>query len=100
MADDVLLDSREMLHQLLNIYKGDLEWERGRALFVSIDCRDSATADHSLVVAFIAYHLINSIRPAYCDADRMFLAGLLHDIGKLTMPDDILKSARKLTSEE
>ncbi|SDP01645.1 HDIG domain-containing protein, partial [Paenibacillus sp. yr247] len=97
---DILLDSRSLSHQLFSMYKGDLEWEKGRALFVSMDCRDPATADHSLIVGFIAYHLVKSIRVTSRDADRMFLVGFLHDIGKLTMPDDILKSSKRLSPEE
>ncbi|NOU89250.1 HD domain-containing protein [Paenibacillus sp. LMG 31460] len=98
--DDVLLDSQSLFIQLFSMYKGDQEWEKGRALFVSMNCRDPATANHSLVVAFIAYHLTINIRLTSCNAERMFLAGLLHDIGKLSMPDGILKSSHRLNIEE
>ncbi|MDD9269708.1 HD-GYP domain-containing protein [Paenibacillus sp. GCM10023248] len=98
--DDVLLDSQSLLLQLFNKYKGDQEWEKGRALFVSMNCRDQATANHSLVVAFIAYNLTRHIRRTSCNPERMFLAGLLHDIGKLSMPDGILKSSHRLNIEE
>jgi putative nucleotidyltransferase with HDIG domain len=97
---DILIESRSLFLELFNMHKGDLEWEKGKVLFVSLYCRDPATADHSLVVAFIAYNLAISIRGSSVNEDRMFLSGLLHDIGKLAMPDDILKSSKRLTFEE
>ncbi|NIK66963.1 MULTISPECIES: HD domain-containing phosphohydrolase [unclassified Paenibacillus] len=97
---DVLLDSQSLFLQLFNMYNGEQEWEKGKALFVSISCRDLATANHSLVVGYIAYHITINIRLASCNAERMFLAGLLHDIGKLSMPDSILKSSQRLNTEE
>ncbi|WP_158630134.1 HD-GYP domain-containing protein [Cohnella sp. AR92] len=94
----ILDDSKHLFMQLSSQHK-DMEWEKGKTLFLALQYRCQATADHSLVVAFAAYHLcLRMDRPQL--AERMFLAGLLHDIGKLTMPDDILKSSRKLSEEE
>jgi len=97
---DILFDSRSMFHDLTSKYRTDLEWEKGRALFISLEYRCPATADHSLVVAFIASKLARQIFGDPRMEERMFLAGLLHDIGKVTMPDDILKSSRRLTAQE
>ncbi|MGG1518087.1 HD domain-containing phosphohydrolase [Paenibacillus oryzisoli] len=98
--DDVLLDSQSLFFQLFRKYKGDPEWEKGKALFVAMNCRDQETADHSLVVAYMAYHINISIHLTSRYAERMFLAGLLHDIGKLSMPDSILKSSQGLSIDE
>ncbi|WP_240422038.1 HD-GYP domain-containing protein [Paenibacillus periandrae] len=89
-----------MFQQLLFKYKDQVEWEKGRALFLALEYRCQATAEHSVVVAFIAYHLAIQINCDTHTGERMFLAGLLHDIGKLKLPDDILKSQRLITSEE
>lgn len=86
--------------QLINlkeIYKGDPEWEKGLALFRCLSLRDPVTAEHSLEVAYYAALLANRLG---LGANRYFLSGLLHDIGKIEMDDDPLKSHRLLSKQE
>lgn len=67
----------------------------------TIDSKSPFTATHSLGVAFTARMLLRLTRMA--DADdltTMFVAGLLHDIGKLAVPLDILEKPAALTPEE
>jgi putative nucleotidyltransferase with HDIG domain len=98
--EEILLVSRNLFESLIAKYKENVEWEKGRALFLSLEYRCQATAEHSLVVAFIAYHLMNQITEDSHFSERLFLGGLLHDIGKLNMPDDILKSSHRLITDD
>jgi len=82
---------------LQHTYKNDIEWEKGIVLFQCLSIRDRETAEHSLDVANYSYLLAQKLG---LDADRFFLAGLLHDIGKIDMDDSILKSQKKLNKFE
>lgn len=67
----------------------------------TIDSKSPFTATHSLGVASTARMLLKLTRMA--DADdltTMFVAGLLHDIGKLMVPLEILEKPDALTPEE
>ena len=67
----------------------------------TIDSKSPFTATHSLGVAHTARMMLKLSRMA--DADdltTMFVAGLLHDIGKLALPLEILEKPGPLTPEE
>jgi len=89
-----LHEARKRFMELQKEHKGNLEWEKGIALFQCLAIRDRETAEHSLDVANYAYHMAKKMG---LDANRLFLAGLLHDIGKIDMEDDILKSNKRLS---
>jgi len=65
-----------------------------------IDARDPYTAEHSLMVAYYARSLAERIGLSEHQANDIFLAGQLHDIGKIGVPDHILNKKDKLTEEE
>ncbi|MBT1073197.1 HD domain-containing phosphohydrolase [Pelotalea chapellei] len=71
-----------------------------QVLAASIDARDSLTAGHSEKVTEYALGTCKEIGLAadYCEMIRV--AALLHDYGKIGVPDDILKKKGKLTTEE
>ena len=63
-----------------------------RTLVRALGMRDQTTARHAAAVAFYAKTLAAELG---CDADQqdtIHTAGLLHDIGKFTWPDRILKA--------
>jgi putative nucleotidyltransferase with HDIG domain len=60
---------------------------------------DSYTAIHCTVVAKIS-HLIARESGSCKHLEKIYLAGLLHDIGKIETPASILKKKGKLTLEE
>jgi len=71
------------------------------ALFSQIiDFRSRFTATHSSGVAAVAEALagLTSLTPAECT--MMKIAGLLHDIGKLAVPREILEKETPLTRED
>ena len=67
----------------------------------TIDSKSPFTATHSLGVAHTARMLLKLSRLADTDdLTTMFIAGLLHDIGKLAIPHEILEKPSALDPEE
>ncbi len=61
---------------------------------------DDSTYVHSLNVSLICSVLAKWLNLSKEDSDTLVLAGMLHDLGKLTIPDSIIKKPGKLTAEE
>lgn len=70
-----------------------------RALISAIEVRDKYTMGHSEHVANLAV-LISKKLSKNCDEDMLEYAGLLHDIGKIGIPEDILNKPGKLSDSE
>lgn len=66
----------------------------------NLRCVDDSVYSHSLNVAMISRILGKWLKWSSADLDQLVLAGLLHDIGKLTIPSEILNKEDKLTDEE
>jgi putative nucleotidyltransferase with HDIG domain len=58
----------------------------------TLDLRDRMTARHSAAVAHYAREIAEAIGMSEADQEIVHTAGLLHDIGKFNLPDDILKA--------
>jgi diguanylate cyclase (GGDEF)-like protein/putative nucleotidyltransferase with HDIG domain len=65
-----------------------------------VDARDPSTATHSEVVSSLAEGIARELGLDEQLVDQLRLAGLLHDIGKIGLPDAILRAPRKLTDHE
>ena len=61
---------------------------------------DDSVYGHSLNVAMISRVLGKWLKWSPSDLDSLVIAGLLHDIGKITIPPEILNKEGKLTDEE
>lgn len=70
------------------------------ALIDMVEKRDSYTAGHSQRVAEYAKMLVLAMGYSHDDADFIYKAGMLHDIGKIEIPDAILLKPDKLNSME
>lgn len=68
------------------------------ALTGSLEAKDRYTRGHSERVSLVATQLARKI--GYPHPDRIELAGRLHDIGKIGIPDRILCKPSRLTDEE
>ena len=66
----------------------------------SIDARDYLTAGHSEVVTEYAAGIAKQLGESEEYIQMIRIAGLLHDYGKIGIPDSILKKSGKLTPEE
>lgn len=70
------------------------------SLVNALDARDPYSAGHSVAVAVYARDLAKEIGLSDAAVQRTYLAGLLHDIGKIAVPDAILRKPAALTAEE
>lgn len=70
------------------------------ALMAAIDAKDSYTFEHSMNVSKYAVLLGKKIGLQNNEIQILKEAGLLHDIGKIGIPESILKKQGKLTQEE
>src|SRR6266550_6819859 len=61
---------------------------------------DEYTTTHSLNVSVLTMALAESLELAQQDVRTFGIAGLLHDLGKVNVPQDILNKPGKLTDEE
>jgi diguanylate cyclase (GGDEF)-like protein len=70
------------------------------ALTKLIEGHDSSTGYHSLKVSELLTDLTQNLVLSTSEAQMIALAGRLHDIGKVSIPDSILHKPGKLTEEE
>jgi HD domain len=71
-----------------------------RALAAAIDAKDPYTSGHSERVARIAVRLAEELGMPPAKRSDLYLAGLLHDVGKIGIDDVVLKKTGPLTPEE
>jgi HD-GYP domain-containing protein (c-di-GMP phosphodiesterase class II) len=71
-----------------------------RALASTIDARDAYTHGHSERVACIARRIAESYGLPRDECEQIHLAGLVHDIGKIGIRDDVLLKPEGLTDAE
>ncbi len=71
-----------------------------KSLISSIQARDHYTEEHSRRVTDEAVRLAVSLNCSQKDVESIRIAGALHDVGKIAVPDSILLKAGKLTCEE
>ena len=70
------------------------------ALSAAIDAKDPYTNGHSERVAHLARQLARACGMSDEQADRVHIAGLLHDVGKIGVPEAVLCKQGRLTDEE
>jgi putative nucleotidyltransferase with HDIG domain len=71
-----------------------------QALAAALDARDPYTAGHSERVSVLSVAIGRTLRLPDDEIDVLRLGALLHDIGKIGVPDGILRKAGKLTEQE
>jgi putative nucleotidyltransferase with HDIG domain len=70
------------------------------SLTSAVDAKDSYTCGHSERVALLSRHLAQEAGLKHADVEQIYMAGLLHDVGKIGVPESVLQKAGKLTNEE
>lgn len=71
-----------------------------RAIAATIDAKDGYTHRHSERVAMMARRLGRELGLTEEELETVELSGLLHDVGKIAVPDAILNKPGRLTPEE
>jgi len=92
------------IRSLLRIkdYHADLEETQNVicALALALEAKDQYTRGHSQRVGDLARMFALHIGLPNGDAERIRIAGLLHDIGKIAVPESLLNKAGPLTRDE
>jgi putative nucleotidyltransferase with HDIG domain len=70
------------------------------ALTSAVDAKDAYTCGHSERVALLSRRLAREIKLPDPQVERIYMAGLLHDVGKIGVPEAVLQKTGKLTPEE
>ena len=71
-----------------------------RSLATTIDAKDRYTSGHSQRVAEYAVELARRMGKSEEEQQIVYYAGVLHDIGKIRVPEDVINKPGKLTEEE
>lgn len=86
---------RERTEELQEAYDATiLGWSR------AMDSRDEETAGHTQRVAEMAMHIGRAMKLSEPELDDLYKGALLHDIGKIGVPDSVLLKAGPLTDSE
>jgi len=71
-----------------------------RALADAVDSRDAATEGHSRRVADLAVQLAERVGLPAAEVRVIEIAALVHDVGKVSLPESILRAKRALNEAE
>jgi HD-GYP domain-containing protein (c-di-GMP phosphodiesterase class II) len=95
----VFIENGRLFDDLKELFIGSL-----KALTNSIDAKDQYTRGHServaLISRWIAEHLKETHPLTEKEIHHIYLAGLLHDIGKIGVSESVLRKQGKLSDEE
>ncbi|WP_436716465.1 HD-GYP domain-containing protein [Roseiconus lacunae] len=96
--------TNQLASQLNNIrllrQKEELFTDVIRALVNAVEARDPYTCGHSERVASFARLIAAKIGFSPSECERIYLTGLLHDVGKIAIPDGVLQKPNSLNPEE
>jgi putative nucleotidyltransferase with HDIG domain len=70
------------------------------SLTSAVDAKDAYTCGHSERVALLSRSLALEAGLNEQQVERIYMAGLLHDVGKIGVPEAVLQKTGKLTPEE
>jgi putative nucleotidyltransferase with HDIG domain len=70
------------------------------AMVVLLDSKDEYTAQHSAAVAMYCRDMATAMSLPEEKAEALHFAGLLHDLGKVGVPDAVLRKAKSLDEDE
>lgn len=91
-----------MFLENVTLYQESQEMYQGilRALTAAIDAKDSYTHGHSERVALLARQLAESCGADELECEQAYLAGLVHDVGKIGVPESVLCNPGLLSEGE
>lgn len=78
----------------------DIIEEALRTFASTIDAKDKYTNDHSTRVAYYSRELARRLGMSIEEQENIYYIALLHDVGKIGVPDQILNKPGRLTDEE
>ena len=105
VAAVVLIASAYVHHKTKQSLKRQLEYknitvESIQAIARTIDAKDEYTNGHSIRVGAYSKIIAENLGMSSDEVDNIYYIALLHDIGKIAIPDSILNKPGRLTDEE
>jgi putative two-component system response regulator len=95
-------DNRRLYELMSKEY--DKEIQGSRSLLVAlanvIEAKDKYTDGHTRRVSLVCKALGQALQLSPKDIDKLEIVGIIHDVGKVGVPEDILNKRGKLTEEE
>jgi HD-GYP domain-containing protein (c-di-GMP phosphodiesterase class II) len=91
----IYLENAILFDDVRNLMMGVLH-----SLTSAVDAKDAYTCGHSERVALLSKRLSREIGLPEQQIERIYMAGILHDVGKIGVPEAVLHKAGKLTNEE
>ncbi len=91
----IFLQNAMLYEDMQSMFLGTLH-----ALTSSIDAKDSYTHGHSERVALMSRNLAKAAGLDEFTCERIYVAGLVHDVGKIGVPESVLCKPGRLTFEE
>lgn len=92
MEIQILKDEQKNMQQVFE--------QTAEALASAIDAKDPYTHGHSMRVAEYSKKIAAMSGKSEKECDEVYYAALLHDVGKIGVPDEIITKEGKLTAEE
>jgi response regulator RpfG family c-di-GMP phosphodiesterase len=94
-ATGMAIENIEYSHEMKNFYSGTI-----RSLVATVEAKDTYTFGHSARVGRYALMLAKQLALPANDIRQLEYLALLHDIGKINVPENILRKRGALTDEE
>jgi putative nucleotidyltransferase with HDIG domain len=91
----VALERAGLIDDLERLANGSI-----RTLVASVEAKDRYTRGHSERVASFAMQIAQTLGCGQQEVERIHLGALLHDVGKIGVPDAVLKKPEVLNEEE
>ena len=99
----LLAEKNEYLNKLnfdLVLSRKEVFLQTIEAITFALEAKDTYTHGHSYRVAVLATNLGRELRLSEAEVERVRLAALLHDVGKIGISEAVLRKPGKLTPEE
>jgi response regulator RpfG family c-di-GMP phosphodiesterase len=98
LEEQVRQRTKQLAEKNIELRNGYIETIR--ALAEAVDAKDTYTRGHSERVGIYASKIAQEMRFPKEFIERVYISGVLHDIGKIGVPDAIIAKPGKLTKEE
>ncbi len=88
-------ENDRLIYDLKELFSGTI-----KAIIETLDAKDSFTLGRSRRVTFFSLRIAKYFNLPAEDFGKLQLAGLLHDIGMIGIPEEVLNKTEELTNEE
>ena len=88
-------ENEKLIFDLKELFSGTIN-----AIIEALDAKDSFTLGRSRRVTFLALKMVDYFKLPMAEMGKLELAGLLHDIGMIGIPEEILNKTEMLSESE